>query len=253
MDGSPADPKAGERAYYTNLGPEGFRHALGKPFSDPQAGRYLTDMGALLLMLEAPPRSVLDFGCGVGWTSLFLARAGYDVLGVDISPEAIAAARTAAREAGLGRAAFAAADYEDFRPDREFDYVLFYDALHHAVSEEAALAAAWRAMKPGGVLFAFEPGAGHGRSAGARHAVETFGVHEKDMPPARIWRLGRRTGFRRALFLPMPSDTARALYRRDYVRASGGLAVWLERAFGYLRAFGRSLNLCRRGLLVMWK
>ena len=145
MEDPAFDPKAGEKAYYAMLGPEGLRHARDKPFSDPHCGRYLCDLGALLLMLEGPPRSVLDLGCGTGWTSLFLARAGYVVQGVDISADAIAVARESAASAGMTRLTFAAADYEGFQADRAFDYALFYDALHHAEDEQAAVAAAWAA------------------------------------------------------------------------------------------------------------
>jgi hypothetical protein len=98
-----------------------------------------------------------------------------------------------------------------------------------------------------------EPGAGHSRSPGSRHAIETFGVHEKDMPPSAVWRLGRRAGFRRSLFLPMPSDMARTLYRRDYFKVSGSFRLGLERAWGYFRAHSKAWNVRRRGLLIMWK
>ena len=40
---------------------------------------------------------VLDLGCGTGELSLYLARQGYDVLGVDLSPLAIRQAREKAR------------------------------------------------------------------------------------------------------------------------------------------------------------
>lgn len=39
---------------------------------------------------------VLDAGCGIGETSLFLARLGYTVVGLDLAPSAVAAAQQAA-------------------------------------------------------------------------------------------------------------------------------------------------------------
>lgn len=251
---SPAtDPKAGEREYYRRLGEAGLAHARGKPFSDPECGKYLTDMGALLGMLEAAPRRILDLGCGTGWTSLFLARAGYEVTGVDLAEEAVRTARDLAAEAGLVNATFEAADYESFVAENAYDYVLFYDALHHAEDERAALRTAFRALKPGGVVFAFEPGAGHHRSSGAQKAIAAYGVHEKDMPPAKVWRIGREVGFRKALFLPLPRQIGSSLYRRDYLRKGAGGGLVFERLWGYLRALGRALFARRSGLVLMWK
>jgi SAM-dependent methyltransferase len=251
------DPKAGEKTYYAQLGEAGLRHAKEKPFSDVDCGKYLCNMGALLLMLEPTKRAVLDFGCGTGWTSRFLAKAGYDVTGIDISEDAVRIARALAVEEDVGGLEFLAADYESFVPSREFDYVLFYDALHHAEDEQSAVDAAYRALKPGGVMFAFEPGSGHSKSSGARHAVETYGVHEKDMPPAYAWRLGKRAGFRRKLFLPLPHEAGRAVYRRDFLTIAGagesGVRLWLEKVCGYLRAGMKAARTGRSGLIVMWK
>lgn len=44
---------------------------------------------------------ILDVGCGAGSNSLFLARAGYRVTGIDLAEGAIAAARARAARAGL--------------------------------------------------------------------------------------------------------------------------------------------------------
>lgn len=44
---------------------------------------------------------MIDFGCGEGRDSIFLARSGYDVTGIDIAPSAINRAREWAREEGL--------------------------------------------------------------------------------------------------------------------------------------------------------
>lgn len=253
MSSTAPDPKAGEKAYYRAIGEAGRAHARGKPFSDAECGKYLADLGALLAMMEPAPRRVLDLGCGTGWTSLFLARAGHDVTGVDLAEEAIAAAREIAAREELPRLSYVAADYESFAPEPIYDYVLFYDALHHAEDETAALRTAYRALKPGGVVFAFEPGAGHHRTPGAREAVSVYGVHEKEMPPGKVWRLGRAVGFRRALYLPLPRQVSGGLFRRDFLRHPSGGRLWLERLWGFFRVVGRVLFARRSGLLLMWK
>jgi len=253
MEAASDDPKAGEKAYYARLGPDGLRHARGKPYSDRDCGKYLVDMGALLQMIGPPPGSVLDLGCGTGWTSRILARAGFEVLGIDISPDAVGIARSVAAEEGVTGAQFVEADYEGFHTDRSFDYALFYDSLHHAEDERAAIASAWRALRLGGVLFAFEPGRGHHRDPRALSAVGAYGVHEKEMPPSKIWRIGRKVGFRRALFLPVPHVGGRAIYRRDYIAASGGLALQLERLWGLFRLATAAARVSQLGLTLLWK
>jgi SAM-dependent methyltransferase len=49
-----------------------------------------------------PVGRVLEIGCGTGTNAVWLARHGYDVVAVDISPLAVARARERAGEAGLG-------------------------------------------------------------------------------------------------------------------------------------------------------
>ena len=253
MQNTSGDPKAGERAYYAALGEDGIRHAVNKPFSDEDCGRYLVNLGAVLQMIGPGPRSIIDFGCGTGWTSLFLARAGHRVLGVDISEDAVELARSAAAPFGLERLEFRAADYEAFEAGEAFDCALFYDALHHADDEHAAMATAFRCLKPGGVLIVIEPGGGHGASEGARAAVDRYGVHEKDMPPRTVMQLGRRAGFVRFAVVPLPHEWTRAVYRRDYLRARTARALWLERAWGYFRAVTLTRRLGRAGLVMLWK
>lgn len=251
MSSVPFDPKAGEKAYYANLGPEGLAHARGKPWSDADCGKYLADLAAILTLMDPTRRRVLDFGCGTGWTSLLLGKAGYDVTGVDISADAIAIARENAAREGLTGLTFYAADYEEWVGTGDFDYVLFYDALHHAEDEQAAMAAAFRSLTTGGVLFAIEPGEGHSQSSGAAHAVETYQVHEKDMPPHYIWKLGRAAGFSRRLFLPAPRDVFRTTYRKDYFKK--GSRPWLEKIWGLFRLLTKFGQVKRAGLTVLWK
>lgn len=50
---------------------------------------------------QYPPGKALDLGCGTGTNAITLARAGWEVTGVDFAPRAVRAARRKARQAGL--------------------------------------------------------------------------------------------------------------------------------------------------------
>jgi SAM-dependent methyltransferase len=205
--------KQGEIEYLAKLGPEGVEHARGKPFTDEDCGGLLANLAGVFMVLPPPPAKVLDLGCGSGWTSVFLARRGYDVLGQDIAGDMVSLAESNRVRAGLTNLCFVVSDYESLGLDGEFDAALFHDALHHAVDPEAALACAWRALKPGGLLVTVEPGAGHGATEGARNAVAEYGVTERDMPPPLIAQLAGRVGFRRARVYPMPRTLAALHYQ----------------------------------------
>jgi 2-polyprenyl-3-methyl-5-hydroxy-6-metoxy-1,4-benzoquinol methylase len=194
--------KQGEREYLEKIGEAGLRHAENKPFADDFCAEYLIDFGAALTWMPPPPAAVLDLGCGPGWTSRFLARRGYEVLGLDISEAMVGLARRLAEAEGVSNLRFEVGDYEAATRRETFDVVLFFDALHHAENEGTALAAAHGALKPGGLCIAVEPGKGHGRAAASVEAREKYGVTEKDMPPSRIARLGKRAGFREVRTFP---------------------------------------------------
>jgi SAM-dependent methyltransferase len=210
-------PKRGEIDYLSNLDSAGVLHAVHKPFSDPGRARYLAEMAAVLALLPPPPARLLDLGCGTGWTSVFFARAGYEVVGVDLAPDMIdhAEANRDRDRAGADSLRFLVCDYEDLPFDADFDAAVFYDSLHHAVDEEAALCGAFRALRPGGVCIASEPGAGHHLSPEARAAVERYNVTEKEMPPEYVAALGRRIGFREARVYPHAFDLHQSLYQSD--------------------------------------
>ena len=247
------DPKQGERDYFARIGPAGIAHSIGKPFSDDNCAQYLAVMTAVFGLLAPPPRRIVEFGCGAGWLSLCLAQRGYEVLGVDISEDAIAHARATRDARGLTRADFIAADYESFATTTPFDYAIFHDALHHAEDERAALACAWRALASGGAAITVEPGTGHHNSVTSQRAIREFGVHEKDMPPRHIVRLAREVGFRRWLVLPHPHDLNRAFYRRAYHEAATPLDLAARRVLSLLRALRRMFGTRHQGLVILWK
>jgi len=177
-----------------NIDPAVFKKYLkDKPFSDPEMARYLTDMAQILNLLPKPPANILDMGVGSGWTSYFFAKKGYDVLGIDISPDMIAIAKE-----GLTSSlslTFEVCDYEKIKYANTYDCVVFYDSLHHCDDQELVLRKAFEALKPNGMLLCIEPGKGHSESAQSKKVVEKYGTTEKDMPFCVVHNLLRESGF----------------------------------------------------------
>ena len=253
--------KSGEIDYLKNLikfyGDHAISHAVGKPFSDPHCAAYLAEIAAILALLPPLPARLLDLGCGTGWTSFFFAKCGYEVTGVDIAPDMIHhACQRQARE-GPEHLQFRTADYEEFDGQGSYDAVVFYDALHHAVDEGAALRCAFRALKPGGVCVASEPGGRHSESITAVEAVRRFNVTEKSMPPLRIIGLGRKIGFRAYRVYPHAFRVHREIFRRpDGTPPLTPLRRGMHAVFGLLtwpwRLLYRSLRLSAWTQLACW-
>ncbi len=104
--------------------------------------------------------SVLDLGCGSGRMTVELARRGYDMVGVDGSPEMLTAARDAAETAGvLPRCLFLLQDLCSFELYGTVEAVVCcLDTLNHLTSYRdlrACLSLVHNYLVPGG-LFLFD-------------------------------------------------------------------------------------------------
>jgi SAM-dependent methyltransferase len=99
---------------------------------------------------------VLDAGCGHAELSLSLAADGYTVVGVDLSPTAVAAASRAAQERGLANASFVQADITNLTGyDGRFNTVLDSTLFHSLPVEgrDGYLQSVHRAAAPGASYF----------------------------------------------------------------------------------------------------
>jgi SAM-dependent methyltransferase len=184
----------------------------GKPFWNPRALREFGIVLELLRQCVPTHGAVLDLGCGPGWTSLFLARAGYDVVGVDISERMIEVARDRSRRESAP-AAFVAADMEELALDRrDFDGVLLFDALHHCPGYRQVLRRAWEHLRPGGSLLLLEPSWLHQYSPHARAFSKQYGVTELGFSRWHLSRELRRAGFTRVSHWYDPGSAYRGLF-----------------------------------------
>ena len=159
-----------ERAYVANAaakdGDAFVDHLRHKGFVDPS---FVQTWGAVTQVLADRPFGprVLDLGCGPGWTSIFLAARGLDVVGADVSESMLEVARDNARRHGV-TVEFREAEMQGgFDLGHDFDSVLIFDALHHCQDEAAVLRHCFDALKPGGTILLVEPDWFHeyGRSA----------------------------------------------------------------------------------------
>jgi tellurite methyltransferase len=104
----------------------------------------------------SPGMRVVDAGCGVGRNIQYLLREGYEVFGVDVSAEAVAATRKMASELApwLPAENFQVASVEAMPfPDDFADVVICHSVLHFARDEAQLKAMVRGVLRPGGMLF----------------------------------------------------------------------------------------------------
>ena len=141
-----------------------------------KVGAFVAELGgaALDLLDPQPGERILDVGCGEGTLTKKIIERGATVLGVDNSPEMIAAARAN----GVDAVQLAAADMQFFA---EFDAAFSNATLHWVLQKEQAARAIFRALKAGG-RFAGEMG-GEGNLKKLREALDDELIIRGYVPP----------------------------------------------------------------------
>lgn len=141
-----------------------------------RVGGFVAQLGGAALDLLDPKvgERILDVGCGEGTLTKKIIERGATVLGIDNSPEMIAAARAI----GIDALLLDAADMQFFG---EFDAAFSNATLHWVLEKEQAARAIFRALKPGG-RFAGEMG-GEGNLKKLRNALDEELVIRGYAPP----------------------------------------------------------------------
>ena len=142
------------------------------------------------------PVRVVDVGCGTGRSHRVYAEREGSYFGLDLSLSAVAKAGSRRRghflQADATRLPFAAGSR---------DVVAFSSVLHHLPDRDAALREAHRVLRPGGLVFAFDPNLLHPAMALFRHPrsplyrSEGVSPDERPLLPRALRRNFERAGF----------------------------------------------------------
>ncbi len=182
------DPVGGE--YYTLLRCRGCGTVFADPFRAPGAAWYEKFSTAdsytsanpdrflsfLRMARLEPGSSVLDLGCGNGAFMRLAAARGLDAHGLDINPNAIAAAKAA----GLSQVFEGTfAELMESEPGRRYDAVTMFDYFEHLDAPLESLRLAAKALRSGGLLFVNTPN---------EDRPMPFGRDDFDQPPHHLTR-----------------------------------------------------------------
>lgn len=103
-----------------------------------------------------PRRTILDVGCGTGGMLEFLAQFGETVVGLDMSPDAIAYCKT--RELPANVSAYLGSLPDDMPPGNErWDVVTAFDVIEHLDDDRKTVGDAYAALVPGGTFVVTVP------------------------------------------------------------------------------------------------
>ncbi|HYH85217.1 MAG TPA: methyltransferase domain-containing protein [Pyrinomonadaceae bacterium] len=214
------DYKRAAIEYTRKLKPERLHHLYTKPFYnlahklpkyagegiDADTFRHFCDFANMAMALALPTdRRILDVGCGSGWLSEYFARLGYDVTGIDISPDLVEIARERTRRVPYGadhetplRCRFLVQDVEAAPLAEEFDAVVCYDSLHHFEDERAVVRNLAAMTRMGGSLFILEGDRPHEGSETEEELLEVmrdYGTLESPFSREYLRELLDESGF----------------------------------------------------------
>jgi len=117
---------------------------------------FVPELGRAVVELLAPRAGerILDLGCGDGVLTDQLVAVGAEVVGVDASPDMVAAAKARGLDARV-------MDGQALTFGAEFDAVFSNAALHWMLDPAAVASGVSRALKPGGRFVGEQGGAGN--------------------------------------------------------------------------------------------
>jgi SAM-dependent methyltransferase len=212
----------------------------GKPFKGEWGNDYWVKWSTISEVFKrlrlAPDSSILDVGCGTGWTTVFLAEAGFRPTGVDIAPAMLAAGRELAARWKV-HVEFEEADMETMSLGCRFDGALVFDSLHHSDRPDQVVMRVAEHLRPQGWVLFGEPSWLHNISPRARSVHKQTGCSEHGIRLSQLKDYCRRAGlgsFRRFFEPTRPYERRTTEFLWQWIRltaanvwAAPQAAIWL--------------------------
>jgi 2-polyprenyl-3-methyl-5-hydroxy-6-metoxy-1,4-benzoquinol methylase len=111
---------------------EGLEYAESNFLGNSRHSHLFLDKAILKQKFDLKGRHVLDFGCGMGNTSLWLAReTGARVDGIDLDPNHIAVAQELNRKYNVEGVSFQKRNILESPIDKQYDFIMLNDVVEH--------------------------------------------------------------------------------------------------------------------------
>ncbi|QDT48365.1 Malonyl-[acyl-carrier protein] O-methyltransferase [Symmachiella dynata] len=201
---------------------------------------FLDPQGEFIPPLTQTPRRALEIGCADGGFLERLKTQGWEVSGVEFSPDAVATAQQRGLDVQLGTLESANL------PANHFDAVFLWMVLEHLHDPQATLREIHRILKPDGWLMFSVPnfGAWDRRFFGRYWYALDLPRHLQHFTPRTVKRLLSETGF----------ETDRIIYQRTANNLVGSLGYWWRDRFPNSRLAATLIRHCdapRTGLVLL--
>ena len=156
----------------------------------PFRQEYFSDSDDLfkdLIVKHCKGKKVLEIGCGLGFHSIYTANFAKEVVGTDVSEEAVKAANKSALDKNLSNVSFEIQDAESLSyEDNSFDAVINHEVFS-SIDISKVLPELARVLKSGGVIISKET-FGHNLVFNFKRKLNHLFGRRTDWSVNNIWR-----------------------------------------------------------------